>query len=279
MIVTVQPELLTSATQSTNNVGTVHSLLGTFPLSVTLFSTVLTQLVLIVSQSTVERGQFSQLISLVIVLTFGRRCGGFDDSVDQSDTGLDFSLVIRHDQTMQLIILVRCPSVGSLLSILDTSLSSDRDLGTTLPLHALQRVTTRSNKKTKEVDFGEFFDGNIDLVLGSTELSSAKDIGRRSEVGISFHRSVDQLQSLFLQLLPVSKFTGICTSTISIVHGSRGRRSLSIRRHDISSSQLFIDLLKTDVDGIIVELGLRDVTSHGGGQTSNIGSFRRITPS
>ena len=41
----------------------------------TLFSTVLTQLVLVVSQRSVQRGEFSQLVSLVIVLTLRGRGG------------------------------------------------------------------------------------------------------------------------------------------------------------------------------------------------------------
>lgn len=44
-------------------------------IDLTLFTTVLTQLVLVVSQGTVQRREFSQLISLVIVLPFRCRRG------------------------------------------------------------------------------------------------------------------------------------------------------------------------------------------------------------
>ena len=40
----------------------------------TLFTTVLTKLVLVISEGTVEGSKFSKLVSLVVVLTFG--CGG-----------------------------------------------------------------------------------------------------------------------------------------------------------------------------------------------------------
>ena len=63
--------LLTSSAQTTDDVGVVHSLLRTFPSSVSFLPTVLTQLVLVVAQSTVEGGQFSELIPFVIILSFG----------------------------------------------------------------------------------------------------------------------------------------------------------------------------------------------------------------
>lgn len=66
---------LTISTCSTDNVGGKRPRLGTLVLSVTLFTTILTQLVLVVSQSTVQRGEFSQLISLVVVLAFWGRGG------------------------------------------------------------------------------------------------------------------------------------------------------------------------------------------------------------
>jgi hypothetical protein len=45
----------------------------------TLFTTVLAKLVLVVSERTVQGRQFSQLVSLVIVLSFRCRCGLADN--------------------------------------------------------------------------------------------------------------------------------------------------------------------------------------------------------
>lgn len=67
--------LLTVSTRSTDDVGGERPRLGTLVLSVTLFTTVLTQLILVVSQRSVQRGELSQLVSLVVVLAFRSRGG------------------------------------------------------------------------------------------------------------------------------------------------------------------------------------------------------------
>jgi hypothetical protein len=64
-----------TATQATDDIGAVHSLLRTLPSTVALLSTVLAKLVLVVSEGTVERSEFSELVPLVVVLSLGGGCG------------------------------------------------------------------------------------------------------------------------------------------------------------------------------------------------------------
>lgn len=61
---------LTSTTNTTDDIGAIHSLLWTFPTPMTFFATVLTKLVLVVSKSTVKRGKFSKLVSFMVIFAF-----------------------------------------------------------------------------------------------------------------------------------------------------------------------------------------------------------------
>lgn len=64
-----------TATQTTYDVCAVYTLLGTFPTTMALVATVLTELVLVVTEGTVQHGEFTELATLVVILTFGRGCG------------------------------------------------------------------------------------------------------------------------------------------------------------------------------------------------------------
>ena len=193
---TVSGHVSCSSTQTTDDVGIVHSLLGAFPSPVSLFSTVLTELVFVVSKRTVERGQFSKLISLVVVLSFRSRSSSLDDSVDQCHAVFDFCLIISHDETVEFVILVMRECVRSAFALLDAALSSNTNLCASLPLHALERVSTRADEETEKVDLGEFLDWDIYLVLRAIVTASSSDIGRRSKVGVRLHRTVDKSETL-----------------------------------------------------------------------------------
>lgn len=156
---------LTTSTLPADDVGGKVPRLGAFKLSVTcpnrdfsiakrkrvfldpvltLFTTVLTQLVLVISQGTVQGSEFTQLITLVIILTFrrgrrlktyycqskGSQCGkrgtdSFNHPVDQGDTLVNLFLRIRHDETMQFLVLVIPILIVPLLSRLDTAFPPD----------------------------------------------------------------------------------------------------------------------------------------------------------
>lgn len=119
----------------------------------TFFATVLTKLVLVVSKSTVKRGQFSKLVPFMVIFAFRSGRSSFYNFVDQGDTSLDLAFIVGGDQTMQFILLIMREVTGPSLTLLDTSLTSDADFGTTFPFHFFERITTRTNEQAKKVNF------------------------------------------------------------------------------------------------------------------------------
>jgi hypothetical protein len=63
------------ATNTTNDVGGEVALFGAVVFAVSYLAAVLTSLVLVVAQSTVEGCKFAQLVALELVLTFGDGSG------------------------------------------------------------------------------------------------------------------------------------------------------------------------------------------------------------
>jgi hypothetical protein len=63
-----------STASTTDDVGVESPGLRALELAVTLFTAVLTELVLVVSEGTVERREFTELVSFVIVLAFRYGC-------------------------------------------------------------------------------------------------------------------------------------------------------------------------------------------------------------
>jgi hypothetical protein len=87
-------------------------------------------LILVVSQRAVERREFSELVSLELVLALGDGCSGFNDIVDERFGLVDLLFGIGHDQTMQVFFLVAGVSgVRSSFAFLDRAFASDGDLG------------------------------------------------------------------------------------------------------------------------------------------------------
>ena len=75
-----EPRHVTSATtDSTDDTGSPVLLFGTVVLSMSDSTAILTNLILVVSKRSVERGEFSKLTSLVIVLSFRYRRSLFKD--------------------------------------------------------------------------------------------------------------------------------------------------------------------------------------------------------
>ena len=81
-------------------------LLWTIVFPMTELSAILTRLILIVSQSSVEHGELSKLVSLVVVLLIRGRGGSSDDFVDEPCTSIDFVLRVGSDVAVQLIVLI-----------------------------------------------------------------------------------------------------------------------------------------------------------------------------
>lgn len=172
-----------SATNTTDDIGAIHSLLWAFPTPVAFFATVLAKLVFVVSKSTVKRSQFSKLVSLMIIFAFRGGRSSFYNLVDQGDTSLDLALIVGGDQTVQFILLILGEVTGPSLTLLDASLTPDADFGTAFPFHLFERITTRTNEQTEKVDLREFFDRNVDFVLRS-RTSFMLEVHRGSEIGV-----------------------------------------------------------------------------------------------
>lgn len=83
-----------------DDVGGEVALLGAVVLSVANLTAVLTGLVLVISEGTVEGGKFSQLVSLELVLTFGDGGSGLDDIVHQLLGFVDLVFGVGHDQAV-----------------------------------------------------------------------------------------------------------------------------------------------------------------------------------
>ena len=153
------------ATDAADDVGRVVAGLWTVVLAVTNLTTVLTSLILIVAEGTVECGEFAELIALELVLAFGDGGGlpiisclsssvrfqgayRFNDVVDQLLGFVDLLFSICHDQAVQILILVAGVSgVRFSFALFDRAFASNCDLGAGLGLHLFQRISTRSDQE------------------------------------------------------------------------------------------------------------------------------------
>lgn len=269
-----------TTTQSADDVGGVDALLRALPTTMALLTTVLAKLVLVVSEGTVKRGEFSELITLVVVLAFGCRRGGLDDLVNKSDTVPYLPIEFSSYEAVELVVLVAGKLLRTPFAVFDRPFASDTNLGATLTFHLLQRVTTGATQETKEVDLGELLDRNIHLLGGFavTNTSHTAKLGWRSEVRVVLHGSVDETHPLCLELLAVPKFKSVGAATIGVVLRWWRGRALAGRRDNIPGTQFTVDLLEADVDGVVVKLLLRDLPGDGDRQ-GGIGLSFCVTPS
>jgi hypothetical protein len=156
------------ATDTADNVGSEVLLLRAVIFTMSDLPAVLTCLVLVVTQGTVEGGQLTKLVALEFVLTLGDRSSlghgqdsrlmekasivellshRFNDVVDEFLGLVDLLLGVGHDETVQVLLLVaRVSSIGASFAFLDGTLAANGNLGSRLRLHLLQCVTTRSNE-------------------------------------------------------------------------------------------------------------------------------------
>jgi hypothetical protein len=124
---------------------------------------------------------------------------------------------------MEIFFGIICVLIGPRLPFLDTALSPDADFCSALSLHLLQTVPTRANEQPKEVDFGEFLDGNVDLFRRTLGALLLLIFDRRTEVGIILQGFVDESDALIFKLLAVAYFTSVGPSTVSVIGGWRRR--------------------------------------------------------
>lgn len=124
---------------------------------------------------------------------------------------------------MKVLVSIIRRVLGTSLALLDATLASNADLGSTLALHLLERVASRSNEETEKVDLREFLDRNVDFVLRTGVALCGMVVSWRLEGRVELEGLVDEFESLFLELLAVSNFTRVCSATVSIVSGRRRR--------------------------------------------------------
>jgi hypothetical protein len=93
---------------------------------------------------------------------------------------------------MQILVLVARKRLWTTLALLHTALSTDRNLGATLPFHLLERITSRSDEQTEKVNLGELFYGDIDLFLGAARAFLHQILWWGPEVGICLHGPFDE---------------------------------------------------------------------------------------
>jgi hypothetical protein len=88
------------AANATDDIGGEVALLGAVILAMSDLATVLTCLVFVITQCSVECGKFTKLVSLQFVLAFRNGSRSFDDIVDQRLGFVDFLFSIGHDETV-----------------------------------------------------------------------------------------------------------------------------------------------------------------------------------
>jgi hypothetical protein len=241
-LATITGHVARAAAEPADNVGGVVALFRAVILAVTDVPAILADLVLVIAKRAVECGELAQLVPLMVVLTLGGRGSlsvmseqfiraekeekktyRLDDLVDQVDTGPDLLHIFASDKTMEFFLGIVGEGFGPCLALLDGALSADTDLRPGFTLHLFERVTTRANQKTEEIDLRELLDRDVDLFLRPLRAFLLVVFDRRAEVGVVLHSLVDELDALVLQLLTVANLTGVRTTTMPIVGGRRRR--------------------------------------------------------
>lgn len=204
---------------------TVVALLRAVPLLVSDASAVLANLVLIVTERSVEGGKLSELVPLVIVLGLGRGGSRRDDMVDEIDAGLNFLLSVGRDEAVKVVIGVVGVGLGPALAILDGALATNRYLGARLSLHLFERVSTRTDEESEELDLRELLNGDVDLVLRPVVALLGVIFGRRAVIRVELHGLIDESDALVLEFAAVSDLARVGTSSMGVVSRRRGRGS------------------------------------------------------
>jgi len=146
---TIASHMTCVTADTTDDGGSVVALLRAIVFPVTDLTAVLTSLVLVITQSTIECSKLSKLITLQLVLALRDGSSSFNDGIDQLLRLVNLLFSIRHDQTVQILLLVRSMgSIGAALALLDGALSTDGDFCARISFHLLEGVATRSNKET-----------------------------------------------------------------------------------------------------------------------------------
>lgn len=229
-----------AAANTADDVRCEVALLRTVVLAMPDTTAVLTDLVFVITESTVECCKLAKLVTLVVVLPLRRRgslsrnisrnfkmCGNrtthrFDDFVDQPDTKSDLFLRVSSNETVEIFFSILGVLFRSGLALLNATLPPNADLRATVSLHLLQTVPTRADQQSEEIDLGKLLHRNVDLLGGALRSLHLMVLDWRTEIGVVLHGAVDQPDTFLLQLLAVTDLASVSTTTMSIIR--RGRR-------------------------------------------------------
>lgn len=145
----------------------------------------------------------------------------FNDPVDHLHTCCNFLFRISENETVEIFFCIVSVLVRTSFAFLYASFATDTDFGTAFPLHLLQTVTTRTDKKTKEIDFREFLDRNVNFFRWTLRTLLLVVFDRRAEVGIILHSAIDKADPLVFKLLTIADLAGVSTATMTIICGWR----------------------------------------------------------
>jgi hypothetical protein len=222
-----------TAANTTNDVSSEVPLLRTVVFAVTHTATILADLVFVVTEGTVESGEFPKLIAFMIILTFWSGCSRFDNPVDHFDASRHFLFTFTENKAMKVFFGIICILIGSSFSLFDTPFPSDADLGTTFPLHFLQAITTGTNEQTEEINLGEFFDRNVNLFRWTLITLLLVIFNGRAEIRIIFHGSIDKSDAFIFELFAIANLASISTTTLTIVSRRRRGGALAFRGYEV----------------------------------------------
>lgn len=206
---TVTRHMPSAAANAADDVGGEVALLWTVIFAMTESSAVLADLILVVTQGTVQRREFTKLVALVIVLTFRGGSGlkrmvsmnergivvcahRFNNSVNHLDASCDLILRVSHDQAMQIFFSVISKLIRFTLPFLNAAFAPNTDFRATVPFHLLQTIAARADQKTKEIDFREFLDRDVNLFRWALRSLLLVVFSRWAEIRVSFESSIDK---------------------------------------------------------------------------------------
>jgi hypothetical protein len=142
--------------------------------------------------------------------------------IDQPDARHDLLHVFTSHETVEIFLGVVGERFGTSLTLLDGAFATNANLRTTVTLHLLERVATRTDQESEEVDLGELLHRDVDLLLRPERALLLVVLDRRPEVWVVLHGPVDEAHTLILELLPVAHLARVGTTTMCIVCRWRG---------------------------------------------------------
>jgi len=181
----------------------------TLPGLVVSCSTVCASHCSILSQSSVQQRQLSQLHLPQLIGSLGHLHSLLDNFLDLVDSFLDTLGIRGSNVGMERLVLTRqgLTIFPPDLALLDTALATNNDLSSGLFLHVLQSVSSGSNQQSHEVNVRVIVLRNHHLVAHFNHWRLV--IWWRFVLRVHEHHLLDAVVSHLLQLFPLPVFPGV----------------------------------------------------------------------